>query len=501
MKATKIIGVAVLILIGVGLLPPTRDALKWHFASSGDKTQDYAEYLAAWPDGRHAAEARSRYDERSWADAQAGKTLESYRHYEQTHPSGTHLAEARTRIEDLTWQQSTNTDSIQSLEAYLKSYDTGRFAAAARTRIEDLAWQQSTNANTVQSVEAYLKSYNTGRFAAAARTRIEDLTWQQSTNANTIRSLRTYAQTYPQGRFLAESQTRQEALRLDERPFTTALSRGSDVDPLQGRKLSDRTTEEQKNRMRQFAASSPAYQEKVRSGIEAALKEFLTEFPGHTKEAEAQQALKDMSEGRDIVDLVNEKKIEVQTQGSGIRSVSVRVRRLVPYPFTIRIPVGTYFVSANQSSQNMVTTAESKQTLTTDSWVSLSPAVACANRPRDIPGSKDSFSVQRSPHQEELARLMPVLDKAGVPYATRQAAVWIVTDNASYADLGILVSRSQYQFSGGSRTIREGETARAMKICTDAGIDVTRKRIWSDRQTILRGLNDADLKKWLEEKQ
>ena len=386
MKATKIIGVAILILIAVGLLPATRDELKWRFASSRDKAQDYAEYLAGWPSGRHFAEGRTRYEERGWAEAQAGSTVESYQQYEQTHPSGTHLADARTRIEDLTWQQSTTT--------------------------------------------------------------------------KTIRALQTYLQAYPQGRFLADARTEQAALQTNESAFSTAFQKGT----------------------------------------EGALRQFLTDFPNHLKEAEAKQALKDITEGRDIVDLLAEKKIEIQTQGSGIQNVSVRMRKLVPYPLTVRIPTGGYFVSARQSSQNMITTADSRVRLTGDDWQSVSPSAACANRPRDIPGSSDSFTVQRSPHQQELAALMPILDKAGVDYATRQAAVWIVTDDASYADLGILVTRSAYSGSGGSRTIHERETAQAMMLCEQAGVDLARRRIWNDRIDVLAGLADQRLKTWIEGK-
>jgi hypothetical protein len=423
MKTTiTIIGVAVLVLIAIGLLPVTRDELKWRFTSSSDKAQDYAEYLAAWPNGRHSTEASHRYDERSWTDAQAGRTLKSYQQYVQIHPSGIHLTEASTQIENLTWQQS-------------------------------------TNANTIQSLEAYLRSYDSGRFVTTARTQIENVTWQQSTNANTIRSLNAYVAGYPKGRFLSDAQSRLTVQRTNDAPYLAALQIGTEV----------------------------------------TISNFLSEFPGHAKEADAKLALKEITEGRDIVDLLNERKIAVETQGSGIQNVTVRVKRLVPYPITLRIPVGTFFVSASESAQNMVTTAESKASLTSDEWTWISADTACANRPRGVPSNSDKFSVQRSPNQKELEKLMPVLDKAGVSYETLQAAVWIVTDDASYDDLGELVA--SYNGFGGSRVINEGEAARAMKICAEAGIDITHKRIWSDKQTILSGLKDADTKKWLEEKQ
>lgn len=235
-------------------------------------------------------------------------------------------------------------------------------------------------------------------------------------------------------------------------------------------------------------------------GTKEAWTTFLSEFPGHQREADARAALQDL-EGRDIVDLLSEKKIEIETSGSGIQNIRLKVRRLVSHPITVTIPVGTYFVSQNPSSQNMVTTAEKKLTLRSDDWLSTSPPAACANRSRDIPGNDDSFTVRKSAHQEELARLMPVLEKARASYAVRQAAVWIVTDNADYSDLGILISRPAFQPFGGTRQIRESEAARAMRICEEAGMDITGKAIWGDREKILAGLEEGDLKTWLEQKQ
>ena len=205
-------------------------------------------------------------------------------------------------------------------------------------------------------------------------------------------------------------------------------------------------------------------------------------------------ALREIEEGRDITDLLKEKKVEIETQGSGIQNVIVRIRRLVTYPITVIIPVGTFFVSRSSSSQNMVATEESKLALTSSDWLWVMSSVVSANRLRSIPGQKDSFSVQKSPDQDELVRLMPVLDRAGVSFTVRQAAVWIVTDNASYSDLGSLVMSSDG--SGGTRVINEYEAARAMQLCNQANIDITRKAIWKNKLTILHGLHDASLKGW-----
>jgi len=354
------------------------------------------------------------------------------------------------------WQWASHRDETTSYGEYLNRWPDGRHTTKAQLLHDEYGWADALAANTIQAYERYVQLHNEGKHLAEARDNIESLSWQEAGNANTIRSYRSYATAYPQGQYAHQAGANLFALRTDNAPFVAAW----------------------------------------KVGTENAFKQFLKDFPGHEKTSEIRQALIDTTEGRDIVDLLHEKKIEVEAKGSGIDKVRLRLRRLVPYPLTVRIPVGTFFVSANPAAQNMVTTAVSKIALTSDAWRSVSPDAACANRPRDIPGSGDGFSVQRSPNQAELAQLMPGLDEAKVDTETRQAAVWIVTDNASYNDLGILVA-SQFGI-GGSRVINELETATAMKICAESGIDLTKKAIWRDRQRIISGLKNLELKTWLE---
>jgi len=409
-------------------------------------------------------------DEIHWHWASHKDDTVSYESYVKTWPAGRLATEGKARYDERAWSDAQTASTVQGFERYVQLHADGKHVTEANDTIKSLHWQDATAANTVQGFERYVQLHADGKHVAEANDTIESLHWQEATAANTIRAYRQYGTTHPEGQHLREAETKATGLRTDDAPFDAAM----------------------------------------KAGTEASLKKFLEDFPEHQKQAEAQQAIKEITEGRDIVDLLREKKIEIETSGSGIQSVSVRVRKLVPYPITVRVPVGSYFVSSRQSAQNMVTTEESKTRITGDDWRHLSVSAACANRPRDIPGSGDTFSVQRSPHQEELARLMPILNKAGVGYATRQAAVWIVTDNANYSDLGTLVTRQVpafggiqpfggfQPFGGGTRTICEADAARAMKICDEAGIDITRKRIWYDCQTVLNGLPDGDIKTWLQ---
>ena len=285
----------------------------------------------------------------------------------------------------------------------------------------------------------------------------ELIAWTFAQRLDSVASYQTYASSYPNGAYIQQAEARISALRISQAPYEKA----------------------------------------TQTITEGSLRTFLADYPGHAREEDVRQLLEEMKDSRDIVDLLQEGKIEVQALGGGITKVVARLRRLTPQPVRVRIPIGTYFVSSNASTQNMVTTAERQVLLTSEDWMPVSVDAACANKPKKIPGGGDTFTVQRSPNQAELAQLMPALEKAKAKFSTSQAAVWIVTDNASYSALGVLmVSQSGI---GGSRLINEKEAATAMRICSEAGIDITTKAIWRDHPRILSGVEASEVKTWLEE--
>jgi hypothetical protein len=126
--------------------------------------------------------------------------------------------------------------------------------------------------------------------------------------------------------------------------------------------------------------------------------------------------------GRDIVDALQKGRIEVKTMGSGIETVTLGIKRLVNHPVRVVIPVGTFFV-CHGSAQSMVGRREKTIVLSNNDWQTLTVDATCANRSKAIPGNDDIFDIQLSPHQEELKRLMPILEKAGVSFNVEQAAV------------------------------------------------------------------------------
>jgi hypothetical protein len=105
----------------------------------------------------------------------------------------------------------------------------------------------------------------------------------------------------------------------------------------------------------------------------------------------------------------------------------------------VSIPAGTFFPSNRGSSQNMVSTKritveieaktgigielEMENRPDDEKWTYVTVPVACANLHKAVPGSGDTFEIERSSNQGELEKLAPILDSEYVSQPVKQAAV------------------------------------------------------------------------------
>lgn len=407
-----------------------------------------------------------------------------------------HLA-AVGRLEPLQWQIACEQDSRPAYARFVAMHPGAGYAADVAARLDDLAWREARTADDRAAYVAFVQKYPGHRCTADARARIDELDWQGAGNGDSVAACERYLALQPEGAHAEAAHRRMAQLQLardwqlaERRATPAAYHAFADAHPdaAEAKVAQQRSADLERHAAAWLATCS--------AGTAAAFTAYKAANPESPYATAADRALQDLA-GRDIADLLDEGKIEVRTGGQSIQNVGVEARRLVPYPIRVLVPAGTFFACARESAQNMVATDPTSLVLPDDEWAYVLVAAACANRPRDIPGEADTFTVQRRAHGSELERLMALPAAVHADYATIQAAIWILTDDASYADLGHLVSRPAGTVFGGTRVIGATETALAIRLCADAGIDVGRKRILGDRDDVVAALPDGELKTWL----
>ncbi len=325
------------------------------------------------------------------------------------------------------------------------------FAPPAPLEGSPAAWQTWETDQEDQGVVS-------GEFHESDRATREKQMWNLVKEEDTIRGFRRFWILFPDGQYAAEARQRIRELLADDRP----------------------------------------YQEALAAGTAEALEKFLRDYPGHQREREAEALLKRRRGSDDFQRLVLEGRIHLTVRGGGVRSVRVTLHSTGPGGVSVTIPPGLRFVPPLGSSvQEMVTLAPISVSVPGGQNVTVSIPSVCAALRRDVPGSDDTLRLADwGEENRELQRVIRVLADTDVDYAVQQAAVWIVTDNASFEDMGVLQTAIG-PFPIG-RTIQEKHVVQAMQLCEEAGIDITRKAIWKDRTRLLRELPEGCLKEYLE---
>jgi hypothetical protein len=119
-------------------LPPMRDELSWCWAESRDEASDYMRYLDEWPKGRHIAEAKARYEQRSWKDTTRAMINEALKKHAASKTDPDTIQEKKVRQERFFWKQASIENTIVSYQDYLQHYPAGEFSGQAHRRIDDL---------------------------------------------------------------------------------------------------------------------------------------------------------------------------------------------------------------------------------------------------------------------------------------------------------------------------------------------------------------------------
>ncbi|MGI9331210.1 MAG: tetratricopeptide repeat protein [Gammaproteobacteria bacterium] len=119
----------------------------WELADREDTNQGYLEFLAKYPDGKYADQARERMIElkelRGWERAQFRDKIENYRRFVAEHPDSENAPAARQRINELerdaAWAAAESSNDAVALQGFLASYPEAPQTGEAQQLLAALA--------------------------------------------------------------------------------------------------------------------------------------------------------------------------------------------------------------------------------------------------------------------------------------------------------------------------------------------------------------------------
>ena len=268
------------------------DDAAWRRARSSDTASAYADYLSAYPSGRHVSEARrlrnaarsaaarsaaARADDAAWARARSSDTASAYADYLSAYPSGRHVSEARrlrnaarsaaARADDAAWERARLSDTVSAYEYYLSVHPSGRHVSEARRlrnaarSADDAAWERARSSDTANAYADYLFAHPSGRHVSEARGLrdaallksgapwlgmfvviaiiarrwwlfLRDAAWRRARSSDRASAYADYLSAHPSGRHVSEARgLRDAALKRERSPVVGDVFRDCDHCP------------------------------------------------------------------------------------------------------------------------------------------------------------------------------------------------------------------------------------------------------------------------------
>jgi hypothetical protein len=132
----------------------------WDFIKASEKTRDFRDHLARFPNGVTKRMAQTRLEALVWAGLPQPVDVPAVKDFLKEFPNGANAEEARSKLAGLGGQAAAAREKRE------------------RERQETEAWASASATGSIAAVEAFRKEWPNGRHANAARARIKEISDQ-----------------------------------------------------------------------------------------------------------------------------------------------------------------------------------------------------------------------------------------------------------------------------------------------------------------------------------
>ncbi len=195
----------------------------------------------------------------------------------------------------------------------------------------------------------------------------------------------------------------------------------------------------------------------------------------------------------DILEAINDGHVEVSTSALGPEIVNFVLRRTRPEPMVITLPVGTYFETPGGAS-DVIARRDGVVVLLEDgprTWQVLARNVR-ATLPDPQP--QDDLRIRSADERIGMRNVMWVFQGLNlhplIEPVLQQLALWIASGDPGYDDLA--------EHATDAPISAEEMVALAVAYTDSSGLDVTQKRIWTERGRFVPALTDPGLQRFFE---
>jgi tetratricopeptide (TPR) repeat protein len=171
-KRNTIIGIIVAVVIAILIgafyffssMQAENDA--WDRLQTSTNLNDYQEFLAEYPNGRHYAEAKALYDKLSteltdWASVSASVDKYAVKAFLSKYPNGVCADQAKSRLDSLSWVDACHINKPEAYAQYIVDFPNGKYFSEAQQKSSQLK-DMEVSPNEQNQITTVITQFFTG---------------------------------------------------------------------------------------------------------------------------------------------------------------------------------------------------------------------------------------------------------------------------------------------------------------------------------------------------
>ena len=138
----------------------------WDKLQTSTNLNDYQEFLAEYPHGKHYAEAKALYDKLSteltdWASVSSSVDKYAVKAFLAKYPNGVCANQAKTRLDSLSWVDACNINKPEAYAQYMTDFPNGKYFSEAQQKTSQLKDMEVT-ANEQNQISNVISQFFNG---------------------------------------------------------------------------------------------------------------------------------------------------------------------------------------------------------------------------------------------------------------------------------------------------------------------------------------------------
>lgn len=195
---------------------PLEELELWNKVKESNTAADYYLFIERFPDGRFAAQARTKMNQvgdSEWNELKNSTDPIKFREYIKKYPNSPFIEQAKVRYEILAkelveWELIKESQNADDFLRYADKFPNSAFYMEARNKAAEIDWSRIQGSTKSDDLESFLQRHPNSAITTTVKQKLEELHWILIKDSSNLKDFIRFLRKYPTSSFAEIAQSK-----------------------------------------------------------------------------------------------------------------------------------------------------------------------------------------------------------------------------------------------------------------------------------------------------